>query len=305
MSLIKYKALVTAIDTNSLTKASEILGYTQPGISHMIASLEKEFGFQLLIRKKEGVVATDAAKELLYYLRQIISNEEKLKDTINKVNGVEIGSIRIGSYYSISVNWLPLIIKNFESRYPNISLQLFESDLKELLTMLEENRIDIGFISSPPPEGFDFITLKQDPILAVMQTTHPLAQEETIDPLSLSDELFIAPYEGSDEDILLVLDDNHIKPKIKYRVRGDDSIIFMVEQGLGISLMPELLLKRLPEGVVAKKLTREYYRTLGVAVRSIKYASPAIREFIKTVEDKLLCPLQPVNNHSHTRRENN
>ena len=79
MSLIKYKALVTAIDTNSLTKASEILGYTQPGISHMIASLEKEFGFQLLIRKKEGVVATDAAKELLYYLRQIISNEEKLK----------------------------------------------------------------------------------------------------------------------------------------------------------------------------------------------------------------------------------
>ena len=61
MSLKKYKALVETIDLGSLTKAAEKLNYTQPGVSHMILSLENEFGFPLLIRGKNGVTPTPEA----------------------------------------------------------------------------------------------------------------------------------------------------------------------------------------------------------------------------------------------------
>jgi len=80
MSLKKYRAFVETVDLGSLTKAAEKLNYTQPGISHMILSLENEFGFPLLIRGKNGVTPTPEAEKLMVFLRQIVNGEEKLKE---------------------------------------------------------------------------------------------------------------------------------------------------------------------------------------------------------------------------------
>ena len=102
MSLKKYKALVETIDLGSLTKAAEKLNYTQPGVSHMILSLENEFGFPLLIRGKNGVTPTPEAEKLMVYLRQIVNGEEKLKEEVNRIHGADVGTIRIGCFFSLS-----------------------------------------------------------------------------------------------------------------------------------------------------------------------------------------------------------
>ena len=99
MSILKYSAFLKAVEYGSLTKAAEALVYTQPGISHMISSLEKEMGFPLLIRGKDGVFPTENAKPLIYYMQQIVSADETLKEISCKIRGIEIGSLRVGAFY--------------------------------------------------------------------------------------------------------------------------------------------------------------------------------------------------------------
>ncbi|MEG2936141.1 MAG: LysR family transcriptional regulator [Clostridium sp.] len=216
MSITKYKALLTTIEYGSLTKAAEELGCTQPGISHIIKALEREFGFPLLNRNKDGVSPTENAQDLLFYLRQIVTGEEKLLESVTKINGLETGTIQIGYFYSISVYWLPSIIKTFEEIYPNIQLQLFVGDYMEINAWL--------------------------------------------------------------------IDGENLIPQIKYRVKGDATILSMVSQGLGVSLMPELFLLRTPEQLVVKPLITKYYRTLGLTIHSLKTATPTVKKFIETTQ---------------------
>lgn len=287
MSLIKYRALVTALHYKNLTKAAEQLGYTQPGISHMILSLEKEFGFPLLIRQKDGIEATENAKQLLPYLQEILESEDQLKEMINQINGIETGCVRIGAFFSVSIHWLPSIIQAFSEKYPNIELQLFEGDYGEITTWLKDGQIDCALMSAPVPDGFEFIPFLDDPILALLPQTHPLARHKIISPSELVQSPFIIPSSGSDEDIWRVLVPEGLTPNIKYRVKGDETIIAMVAKGLGVSLMPKLLLHHLPETLVTKPLTPHYFRTLGLTIRSKRQTAPATKKFIQICESVL------------------
>lgn len=287
MSLIKYRALVKTIEYKSLTKAAEQLGYTQPGISHMILSLEKEFGFSLLVRQKDGIEATENAKEILPYLKNIIAEEDKLEEMINQIKGVETGCVRIGAFFSVSIHWLPSIIQVFSKKYPNIELQLFEGDYGEIMDWLREGKIDCALMSAPAPDKFEFLSFLEDPILAVLPKTHPLANHSIIKPADLVESPFIIPTAGSDEDIWRVLIPEGLTPNIKYRVKGDEMIIAMVAKGLGVSLMPQLLLHNLPETLITKSLSPKYSRTLGLAIRSKKQAAPATKKFIEICESLL------------------
>ena len=100
---IKYRAFIKSIEMNSISKAAEALGYSQPGISHMIESLEKEYGFPLLVRTRDSITPTENGKELLYYCRQIVQNEDALQDTISSINGMLSGTLRIGSFNGLLI----------------------------------------------------------------------------------------------------------------------------------------------------------------------------------------------------------
>ena len=280
MSILKYKALLTAIEEKSLTQAAEKLGYTQPGISHMIASLEREVGFSLLVRTKEGVYPTENAKQLQYYMQQLVTTENALIETANKILGIEIGVLRIGTYCSTSIQWLPTVISDFSSLHPNITLQVLEGFHGELNQLLMDGAIDLAFMSPPAPVNYDFIPLAEDPILAVVGRNHPLSQQECIDPAELVKSPFILPDEGADEDVWAVLNAEHLTPQIRFRIKGDMTMLSMVGNGLGVTLFPRLAIVSPYADIVTKPLYRPYYRTLGIALRSAKHASPAAKILI-------------------------
>ncbi|MBE5922783.1 MAG: LysR family transcriptional regulator [Lachnospiraceae bacterium] len=287
MSTMRYRALLTAIDCGSLTRAAEVLGYTQPGISHMITTLEQEVGFPILVRKKEGVVPTENAKELIFYFRQIVDTEDRLRETVSKINGLETGSLRIGSYYSILTSWLPGVIRSYSERYPRIDMQLLEGDHGDTTTWLTESKIDFALMAEPAPEGFEFIPLQQDPVMAVLPVAHPLHVKKEISPADLLDSPFIIPGVGVDEDYRKVVKGEHLNPHISYRVKGDAAILFMVAQGLGVTFMPKLLLSQMPAGAVAIPLNPTYTRTLGIAIRSEKYAAPAVKKMLEMIKEAI------------------
>ncbi|ASA21348.1 LysR family transcriptional regulator [Paenibacillus donghaensis] len=284
MSINKYEVFLKVVELGSLTRAADVLGFTQSGISHTISSLEMEFGFTLLIRNRSGVKLTVNGEQVLHPIREILKWNEQLKQEVADIHGLEVGTITIGTFTSVSVHWLPDMIKQFRKEYPYIEFKLMEGGYLEIEQWLEAGVIDCGFISLPTREKFEVIPLKKDRMLAIVAKDHPLSSAPHFPLAQLAHEDFIMPKTGSDYDVRRVLEKARIKPNIKFSAGDDYAIIAMVEKGLGISILPELVLARQNHQVVMLELEERSFRSLGIAVHSMKHASPAAKRFLKHVE---------------------
>lgn len=275
------------VELGSLTKAADLLGFTQSGVSHTINSLETELGFPLLIRNRSGVKLTVNGEQLLKPIREILNWNEQLMQTVASIHGLETGTIRIGTFTSVSVHWLPGMIKQFQKKHPHIELQLIEGDYQEIESWITEGKVDCGFISIPAHGIFEVIPLKRDRMLAILPLHHPLSRLSCLPLSKIVNEPFIIPSKGSDYDVRRVLDKASIKPTIKFSVGDDSAIIAMVENGLGISILPELVLQGRKHNVCMLELEDRSYRSLGIAIQSMKNASPSARRFVKFVQQWL------------------
>ncbi|MCA4158110.1 LysR family transcriptional regulator [Priestia megaterium] len=285
MSLKKYSAYIKVIETGSLTKAAEILNYTQPNISQMISSLEEEYGFPLLIRQKNGVKPTKNGLAVLPAMRELQRGYEKLFETVHQINGLETGKIRIGAYTSIATNWLPKIVEGFKHLHPGIEIQIYEGNVFELNDWLEEDQIDVG-IGTCHNNKWDFQPLVKEPILVIMSPQHKLANLNLISLKAIESSEFILPYSDSHFEVHNIFKEEQISPKIAYQVRGDETIISMVKNNLGISLLPKLLLSRCTEGIVIKPLEIDVSRELGIIMNIRKHTqTPSVNKMIQFINE--------------------
>ncbi len=280
MSLFKYRVFLTVVELKSLTKAAETLNITQSGISHSLASLESEFGFSLLKRDRSGIHLTSNGERILESVREILQGNERLRQEVAAINGFETGTVNIGTFTSISTQWLPGIIKHFQSKHPAIGIRLCEGIYDDIARWLADGTIDFGFMSLLTAKAFDFIPLKKDRILCVLPDEHPLGGKSVISFDQIKDEAFIIPKWGNADDLRRILYENIATPKIKYETAEGPAIIAMVQTGLGISILPEMVLLRNPQNVRVIKLEKSYHRTIGIAARSLKNISPAAGHFI-------------------------
>ncbi|ACX64895.1 LysR family transcriptional regulator [Paenibacillus sp. Y412MC10] len=284
MSMNKFKVLVKVVELGSLTKAAEVMGFTQSGVSHMINSLEDEFGFSLLIRNRSGAKLTTNGEEIVKTMREILKWNEHLEQQVASIHGIELGTIHIGTFTSVGVHWLPGIIQDFQRDYPHIEIRLVEGDYREIEDWIAEGKIDCGFLSLPTWDIFDAIPLHQDPMLVLLPVEHPLSSEDSIALAQIENEPFIMPSKGSDYDVNRVLEKALTKPDIKYTLGDDYAIMAMVEKGLGISILPELVLRGQRRNIRQIELKEKSFRSLGIAVSSLREVSPATKRFLDYVK---------------------
>lgn len=285
MNLKKYNAYIKVVETGSLTKAAEMLNYTQPGISQMISSLEEEYGFPLLIRQKNGVTPTTNGLSVLHAMFEIQRGYERLTETVNEINGLETGTIRLGAYTSITTNWLPEIIREFKTIYPRIEIQVYEGTATELEYWLEKDIIDFA-IGTTLNDKWHFETLVKDPIVAIMSSNHELVELDSL-PLKVVETTdFILPYTNTFLEIHEIFKKEKIKPKISYQIKGDNTIISMVKNNLGISLVPKLLLSGYTDDIVIKPLQRDFYRQVGIFMNTAKNSqTPSVNKIIQFINE--------------------
>lgn len=284
MSINKFKVLLKVVELGSLTQAAEVMGFTQSGVSHMISSLEDEFGFSLLIRNRSGARLTTNGEEILKTIREILKWNEHLEQQVASIHGIELGTIHIGTFTSVGVHWLPGIIQDFQRDYPHIEIRLVEGDYREIEDWIAEGKIDCGFLSLPTSDTFDAIPLHQDPMLVLLPMEHPLSSEDSITLSQIENEPFIMPSKGSDYDVNRMLEKARIKPDIKYTLGDDYAIMAMVEKGLGISILPELVLRGQLRNIRLIELKEKSFRSLGIAVNSMREISPATKRFLDYVK---------------------
>ena len=281
MSISKYVAFAKVAELGSLTRAAEVLGYTQPAISHIINSLEKRFGFPLFTRSRDACVLTDNGQRLLSYCLQIIKDEERLNDEVNSLNGLFTGSIRIGALSSMLKQFVPMIIHNFSAVYSNVDISLNDMIFTDITDSLRSGIIDIGFTSSKVPDKIKFTALFNDPVRLVIPHDHPFNAYDKVPVKLLNGCNFIMPSAGYDDVYKAISDKAEIYPNIRYYIGSDSAIAGMVANHLGISIMSEQQTRYIGNDIVCKEFVEDFHRTLGIAVNSQYHPTPAVKAFIK------------------------
>ena len=276
----KYMSFVKTVEYGSFTKAAGILNYSQSGISRMIGDLEKEWNVVLLERNKGGVKLTSDGLKLLPYAKSLVAEYEKLQMQVDELNGLQSGLIRIGTFSSAATHWLPNIIKEFQKDYPNIDYELLLGDYTEIEEWILEGRVDCGFLRLPTHPELETIFLEQDKLMAIIPEDHHLANCGKFPVTALCDEPFMLLEKGAKAEVSEIFEKCNLTPKVRFTTWDDYAIMSMVESGLGISILPQLILKRVPYKIIAKELDVPAYRNIGLALRSKKTASLAVKRFM-------------------------
>lgn len=280
MNLQKYLSFVKTAECGSFTKAAELLNYSQSSISRMINDLETEWKVALLERRVGGVRLTSDGMKLLPYAKSVVAEFEKLQMQVDELNGLQSGLIRIGTFSSVATHWLPNIIKEFQKDYPNIDYELLLGDYTEIEDWILEGRVDCGFLRLPTHPEFETIFLEQDKLMAIIPENHKLVNCEKFPAKALCDDPFMLLEKGEKSEVSEIFERCGLKPKVHFTTWDDYAIMSMVESGLGISILPQLILKCVPYKIVAKELDVPAYRNIGLAIRNKKTASLAVNRFL-------------------------
>lgn len=280
-SLLKYLAFIKTVETGSFTKAAKELHYAQSSISKMIADLEQEWGMSLLERSKSGIRLTSSGEQVLPFLRKLLRTYNELEGQICRMNGLETGIVRIGTFSSVAINWLPNIFSKLQESFPGIEYEILLGDYNEVEHWIDEGRVDCGFLRLPTRAGFDTIPLKQDEYKVILPVGHPLTAKEVIDLDDLNDQPFLLLEHGGKTEVSDLLESRHIHPEIRFTTWEDFAIMAMVERGMGISVLPDLILKRVPYQIEIRSLQTPYYRPIGLAMKAGQHMTPAVQKFIE------------------------
>ncbi len=284
MAVTKYEVLIKVAELGSLTRAAEALGCSQSNVSHVISALEEEFGFPLFLRGRGGARLTPDGQRVLPAVRSVLAGSERLRQTIAAIRGLDAGTVRVGAFSSVAVHWLPGMIKAFAQDYPNIEFGLSNGDYHDVEQWLSEGSIDLGFVTLPTELDCPCIPLREDRLLLVVPADHRLAKR-TVCPLSeLADEPFISLLENSDQDMRKVLAQAGVRPNVRYVTKDDYAMLAMAENGLGVCIMPELLLRGASADIRVLELENRPTRTIALAVPSSSMESPCAARFAEYVQ---------------------
>ncbi|MEA4891107.1 MAG: LysR family transcriptional regulator [Peptococcaceae bacterium] len=284
MSILRYDVLIKVVELGSLSKAAELLGYTQPGISHILNALEEEWGVQLLTRGRSGVQLTTEGELLLPTIRQVCSVHGDLLHQVSKIKGVESGTVRLGTIKSVSAYYLPGIIKAFKQAHPDIRFELFHGEDLENEEWIAAGKVDCGFTLLPTFKKLTSIDLYEDQMMAILPEDYPV-DREAFPIRDFEREPFIY-HAGGRKNVEKQFEALGVKPNIQFTVKDEFSAMQMVEAGLGISLFSEMFLRRTSYRVKMLPLDPPNRRRLGLVYNSRSYLSHAAKEFIAFIKNQ-------------------
>lgn len=288
MDIKKWRVMLAVDEYGSFTRAGEEFGYTQSGITQMMKALEREVGFSLFIKDSHGITLTSEAKALLPSIRSLLNADEVINQEIASLKGAQQGTIKIGTYLSCSIHWIPKIIREFQRSYPDIRFKVIEGTEGDLADWIQDRRVDIGFISYQNGHSYQFLPVMDDELFAILPKNHPFTAYDEIPLEWFQDIPFVITEYTPGNDVHRILKQYKIKPDIRYITINEFSSISMVEHELGLTILPGLLLRGHIGNFETRPITPKVFRQLGLAYTSQENLSPATKIFMKYATDFLL-----------------
>ena len=281
METLKIRALLSAIKHKSLSKAAEDISYTPSALSHMADSLESELGVQLLQRTPLGVELTEDGLCLYENLLAVAKAEKELFNAAEKLSAKKRQELRIGTYSSVSQYVLPEILKNFKETNPNVQVSIHVGN--DLRSWLEEGIADIVFADFGPLEDNEWIPIMTDPFVAIVP--HGTFKGKRF---VVPEELYPYAYISTNESCLRkYFDESRFKEIIRFDSVDDISAISMVNEGIGITVLPSLVFKKQYSGVRAITLKPAITREIGFSYKKNHSHSSATSAFIAYLKKQI------------------
>ena len=286
-SQIRYEIFLKTAQLENITMAAEALNYTQSGVSHAIAAMEREAGCTLFHRSKSGVRLTESGKKLLPLVQELVNKQHALDQAMDAMSNRMAGTLRVGSFTSFTAVHTGDLIKEFTARYPDVKIELTNGIYREIEESIANGRLDCGFLSAVENDPLDFLPLLKDEMLVIMSPKHPLAKKKSISLKELGKHPLISQFQGSDHDVQQIFRRGGIRPQTTYSLNDDISVMGLVSQGTEIALMPELMLKTANFELNAVPLSPTQYRTVGLATLPLKESSLLVRTFAAFCKERL------------------
>jgi DNA-binding transcriptional LysR family regulator len=280
------KYFVAVANLGHFTRAAESLGVTQPTLSKQIHSLEADIGAPLLDRARGGATLTPAGAVLLPIARRILADVDTARREVQDLVGLRRGRVRLGATPSVATSLVPQVLRRFRAAYPAIDLHVEESGSQDLVSHLTGGELDLALVILPE-HGTD-PALSAEPILReslVVASAEPFP----LDPVRIGDlrdrplVMFRTGYDLRDATLEACRREGFVPP---FAVEGGemDTVLGLVEAGLGIALVPSMVLANRP-GLRATPLAPPgIRRTIALAHRRespLTHAASALRDTLQ------------------------
>ena len=263
----KLEILMTAVDLGSLSKAAEVVGYTQSGLTHLVDSLEREIGMTLVQRDHSGIALTEEGKALMPAIREFLRANARLENQISAITEKSAQTIRVAAYASIAMRWMPEILYRFRRVCPHIDVDLRTVDHElEPFELLEAWRTDVIFAARQSDFACDWMPLHNDAMYAILPADYPTDGRETFPITEFEGRDFLMPYGRFDIDVNAALSPKGVKPIIRPCYVDDETVIRMVSKGLGITMMTEIMMRGRTHGVKTLPVSPQAGRELGMGM---------------------------------------
>lgn len=287
MDTEKCRALLCTIETGSLSAAAERLGYTPSGISRMMAALELETGFPLLVRSRSGVEPTAECTQMLPVIRELAHWGALYTQRAAALRGLETGVITVGSAYSACYDWLSKTIAQFSAAHPGIEVRVLQGSSTYLYAALAEHRADFCIVSYR--EGnFEWLPLWHDPLVAWLPGNHPRANAASFPLRAFETEPHIETFPAQDTDNDRAFAQNGITPNTRHTTIDIHATYALVEAGLGVSLSNALVSYGWDtSGIAILPVDPPQYVDIGIAAPRSDDISPAAKRFLEFAKKQL------------------
>jgi DNA-binding transcriptional LysR family regulator len=244
-------------------RAAARLHMAQPPLSQAIRNLEELIGVQLLARSKHSVVLTPAGRAFLDDARELIAYGQRAIDTARRASQGLTGRITIGFMGSVSYELLPRILREFQTQFPGIHVDLREQTSVEQIESLHASKLDLGIVRLPVNNAADFNvhTIEVERFIAVLPRDHRLAAAGSLRLEDLAEEPFMVfPADkspGLHAKFLMACDEAGFSPRIAHEAWQMASMVSLVAAGMGAALLPAQVRSSPHPGVVYKDLDND------------------------------------------------
>ena len=290
MDAKKLEILMTAVDLGSFSRASEVVGYTQSGLTHLLNSLEREIGFPLIVRSHNGISLTEQGRDLMPDIRQFLQANASLENRIQGIREKQTETIRIAAYASIAMFWMPEILYRFRRICPNVDVDLRMVDhALEPFELLQDGKTDVIFASRQNYGTCEWTPLYHELLYAILPRDYPLKSPTEFPLKEFEGKEFLMPYGRFDIDVHAAFKREGVKANEQTVYVDDETVIRMVGKGLGISMMSELMIRGNTDDVLCIPVTPKSIRELGMGTEKGVELSESVRRLKECVVEYTSC----------------
>ena len=284
--LSRYSIITKVVELGGFTKAAEAINYSQSAVSQTVKNFEHELGFALLSRGKDGVHLTKDGEAIYPYIQAIAKSEDALSRRVHEIKGLTNSELRIGTFTSVSRTLLPGWMRGFKETYPEVRFVLEQGEYTTIPEWVKTDTVDFGFVNMDATPEMDSYLLYTDDMVAVLPLDQPQTKKEVLTLEDLSHESLILLDEGNFNVPLQAFARHELVPQVAFEVYDDYTILAMVEENLGVSIMYARVLNGFDDKVAIRPIKEKLSRRVGIIWKNWDKLPLAARHFIDYIKEQ-------------------